>query len=193
MLVTSAVAVVFLFICGLIGAAVSHGSGAGFALGLIGGPLGILVAAIACDGRPKCRHCGGGVNTSVVDHPAACQHCGRDTPLGTRPSGDDRPGPALTLDQQIEEGRKLADQWARESEERREKRRQHKEALVAWVKGAAISMASVVLGPFAAVARYADYLASGNREIKVILLVFFASLALGVTSAIVGLNHAFGG
>jgi len=62
------------FTCAVIGAIVGNAKMApaqGALLGLLLGPLGILIA-FAIDARPQCGNCGGKVNGRV----RVCQHCG---------------------------------------------------------------------------------------------------------------------
>lgn len=66
--------VMFWFVCAIAGAIIGkakQSEGAGFMLGLILGPIGVL-AAFALDGRPQCRQCRGRHNPQAL----VCQHCG---------------------------------------------------------------------------------------------------------------------
>ena len=89
--------VVFWVVCAILGAIIGgrkDASGAGFLLGLIFGPLGVI-AAFAMDSRSSCPHCGGRLN----GRPQVCQHCQRsiqwasledqqaDSSYGTRCAG----------------------------------------------------------------------------------------------------------
>ena len=60
--------------CAVLGGMIGKGNqagGAGFFLGLLFGPLGVI-AAFAMDGRSSCSRCGGRLN----GQPEVCQHCG---------------------------------------------------------------------------------------------------------------------
>ena len=89
--------IAFWVVCAILGAIIGSrkdASGAGFLMGLIFGPLGVI-AAFAIDNRSSCPHCGGRLN----GRPQVCQHCQRsiqwasiedqqaDSAFGTRCAG----------------------------------------------------------------------------------------------------------
>lgn len=49
---------------------------AGFFLGLLFGPLGLVITALLSDDRPRCPECLGVVN----DYAKKCQNCGTELP-----------------------------------------------------------------------------------------------------------------
>ena len=69
------------FLCGfaislMIGLAIGNSKGRpgfGMAMAFFLGPIGWLIAAIADDKRPKCRHCRGPLPSLMVSR---CMHCG---------------------------------------------------------------------------------------------------------------------
>ena len=66
------------FVCAAIGGN-KNSAGTGCLVGLLLGPLGIPLAFVVQDGRPKCPFCKG----VVVKGAVACKNCGRDlTPPG---------------------------------------------------------------------------------------------------------------
>ena len=66
--------IVVAVVSALVGAVVCHekrASGAGFMLGLLFGPIGILIAVLAVDNREPCNNCGG----RFSGMPNNCPHC----------------------------------------------------------------------------------------------------------------------
>ena len=52
-------------------------TGRGLVLGLLFGPLGVVVACFI-DARPNCPRCGGRINSSREEQYPICQHCGTE-------------------------------------------------------------------------------------------------------------------
>ncbi len=68
--------------CGFLGAVVAarnDAPGLGFLMGLLFGPIGVIVA-FALDGRPKCAKCAGRLDPNAT----VCQHCGHE--WGAKPA-----------------------------------------------------------------------------------------------------------
>lgn len=79
----------FWIVCGVVGAVIAgqkNAAGAGFFLGLLLGPLGVI-AAFAMDNRATCPHC----NSRLNGTPKICPQCHREvSPVrtGDRSEGD---------------------------------------------------------------------------------------------------------
>lgn len=81
--------VIFWIVCGVIAGMIgsNKGSGcAGFALGLLLGPLGIIIALIMKGNQKKCPFCKG----DIPEDATTCKHCGKDIdPSGDSSDNDD--------------------------------------------------------------------------------------------------------
>lgn len=76
------IVLILLVACGALGGIAAERNqafGWGFFLGLVFGPLGVMVACFI-DNRPLCPRCGGPSNSTSAKPFPVCSHCGADMP-----------------------------------------------------------------------------------------------------------------
>lgn len=102
-------------LCGLVVWCVSIGCAAGIGaqkqarfrgmtLGLIFGPLGIIMAGFV-DDRPVCANCGGRTNGHITAQFPVCQHCGCESPLLVELPSFDSPEAAVRWGEALDRAR----------------------------------------------------------------------------------------